>query len=1000
MKNQKVPETSTLQRTISWLVIGLLLSLQWGAGAPRASATTAMIFCNGDMGTASGLTSSQISGFRASGLTTMVLFAMSVSTNGSFTYGGQTICSNGVYTGPSNWGSLLSQCLTAPSSVTRIEMCLGGWGDTSWTSIKNLIAANGTGSGTVLYQNLSALKNALGIAAIDSDDEGTYDSGSAISFGQMCGAVGLKLTLCPYTDTGYWAAVKAGLGSEVDYIYLQCYSGGAGDDPASWAGALGVPVSQIVPGYWDYERDTTFLTNMMTWAAEGCTGGFLWPSCSGCTPPAGPGEMLQYAQWIDEAFYIFEPVVTPATGFAGVAAYNLQALPATTSFTLSNAGASTLTWSLVNTSSWLTVSSSAGTLATGVTASVTASLNIAVATNLAQGVYAASIVFSNHTSPGSLARHFTLNTAIVNWPVALTGFNAALLASNNATAGRPGATAFDIPNDYCFYQQGLSGGTQGLPLSGTFPSLCDSTTAFQLGPYAAADALILGDAHVSSGTLTLATPTAFNSLAILAASANGGGQGTFVLNFADGTHGPVLAFNCQDWFYTLTNVAIQGFGRLQLSGWTIQNTGSSNPNLYETTVNLAMLGLAQPVASITFSDPAGAGAAESTAIFAISGMPTSAPLQPPSGLTAIPGTNATVQLLWNPSAGATNYNVQESPVSGSGYATVGSPAGTSFTATGLADGSTCYFVVSAVGVSNASTNSSPVSATPGSYLGWAMGANPAAYWPLNEVSGTVAHDLVNGSNGTYTGNVSHLTGGYTGTGFSNPHRVAYYYGSGYTLIPRLIGGTNFSIAFWLRTSATGGAPNWYNGQGLVDGEVTGTTNDFGVALVGAKIGFGIGNPDTTLVSIKKVNDFAWHQVVATRDAGSGVMTIYIDGKADSSTNGPTGARTTSPALHIGNLQSGSGYLTGYLSDVAVYPQVLTTNQVTTLYSAATGLFYNATLTNQISGGNLVLSWPGNGLLLRATNVSGPWITNGTASPASVSPDQPQMFFRLQTSGQN
>jgi hypothetical protein len=260
----------------------------------------------------------------------------------------------------------------------------------------------------------------------------------------------------------------------------------------------------------------------------------------------------------------------------------------------------------------------------------------------------------------------------------------------------------------------------------------------------------------------------------------------------------------------------------------------------------------------------------------------------------------------------------------------------------------------------------------------------------------VAHDLVNGSNGTYTGNVLLLTGGYSGAGFANPHRVAYYYGSGYTLIPRLIGGTNFSIAFWLRTSATGGAPQWYNGEGLVDGDVSGTTNDFGVALVGTKIGFGIGNPDTTLVSVKKVDDFVWHQIVATRDAGSGAMTIYIDGAEDSSTNGPSGARATSPDLHIGSLASGGGYLTGYISDVAVYPQVLTTNQVATLYSAATGLFYNVTLTNAISGTNLVLSWPGNGKLLDATNLAGPWATNGSLSPATVMPSQPQMFFRIQT----
>jgi hypothetical protein len=200
----------------------------------------------------------------------------------------------------------------------------------------------------------------------------------------------------------------------------------------------------------------------------------------------------------------------------------------------------------------------------------------------------------------------------------------------------------------------------------------------------------------------------------------------------------------------------------------------------------------------------------------------------------------------------------------------------------------------------------------------------------------------------------------------------------------------------VRTTATGGTPNWYNGSGLVDGEVGGTTGDFGVALVGGKVGFGIGNPDTTLPSVKAINNNLWHQVAVTRNAGSGAMTIYIDGAFDSSTTGPTGVRTNSPSLRIGSLQTGTGFLNGSISDVAMYQQALTANQVATLYSAATGIFYNIALTNKWSGANLVLSWPGNGKLLEATNLAGPWTTNFSTSPVTVTPNQPQKFYRVQT----
>ncbi len=973
----------------------LLILLQFALFSPQSPAATAMIFCNGNMGSASGLTSSQINGLRASGFTTMILFTMSVATNGDFTYnGGVVICRNGVYVGPSNWGSLLSQCRTAPTSIQRIEMCIGGWGDVSWANIKDLVAANGTNTTAVLYRNLVALKNALGIEAIDSDDESAYDSSSAILFGKMCGSVGLKLTLCPYTNPSYWQAVQAGLGSTCDAIYLQCYDGGAGNNPASWNSYFSG--LKVIPGYWDWERTSIFSTNMVTWSAAGGPGGFLWPSCTGCTPPADASEMLQYATWIKKAYFQFQPGLTPASGFDGIAAYGQSAWPMSTTFALTNSTTGTFVWILNNTSSWLKVTSASGVLPAGGATTVTASLNTAIATNLAPGSYAASIVFTNPTLGGSAVRNFTLNTAVANWPLAVTGFNAAILAGNNATLSSPGATAFDIPNNYCFYQQGLGGTAQGLPLTGIFPSQADAYTAFQLGPYGASDALMLGNTYPKSGTLALNPPQALNSLAVLATSANGGGQGTFFLTFTNGTRSPLFVYNCQDWFYTVTNVAIQGFGRLKLTTLNAEDNGASNPNMYQTTVNLAALGLSQPVSSVTFSNPASAGSSQTTAILALSGMSASIPLPPPTGLTAIPGTNATARLTWNPVIGATNYLVYESLTSGGAYQLASSTVTNNCQIAHLANGYTCYFVVSAQGTLNESAYSSPANAMPGSYLSWAFSQNPVAYWPLNETSGPTTFDWVKGNNGTYSGGYTLTLGGAVGAGFGSPHRIVYYNGStGFAQVPRVIG-TNFSIVFWMRTAATGGTPNWYDGRGLVDGEVGGTTGDFGTALVGNKVAFGIGNPDTTLTSVKAVSDNTWHQVVATRDASSGLMSLYIDGKFDSSLTGPTGLRTNSPALRFGSLATGANFYNGSLSDVTFYQQVLNADQIATLYSAATGIFYDITLTNAISGGNVNLNWIGNGKLLEATNLAGPWTTNSSSSPATITPAEPQKFYRIQT----
>jgi fibronectin type 3 domain-containing protein len=91
-----------------------------------------------------------------------------------------------------------------------------------------------------------------------------------------------------------------------------------------------------------------------------------------------------------------------------------------------------------------------------------------------------------------------------------------------------------------------------------------------------------------------------------------------------------------------------------------------------------------------------------------------APTQPPSaptGLTATAG-NAQVNLTWNASTGAASYHVKRSTTNGSGYAQVGAPTTTSFADPGLTNGTTYYYVVSAVNTAGESGNSSQASATP------------------------------------------------------------------------------------------------------------------------------------------------------------------------------------------------------------------------------------------------------------------------------------------------
>jgi autotransporter-associated beta strand protein len=218
---------------------------------------------------------------KASGFTTLITFGIHVNPDGTLMIGGSACASNGVYVGPGNWGSLVNTLKTPPTTVTRYEVLIGGWQDTSYDNIKSLVNAQGTGPNSILFKNFQALKNAVpGIDAINDDDEQTYDLASSTSFATMLGGLGYKFTLVPYTRQSFWVQLKNSI-TNCDYVYLQCYEGGAGNDPGNWNAAFGgtngfsLSGFHVIPGQ---ESNTADPTNWTRWYLEtGVQGGFYYP---------------------------------------------------------------------------------------------------------------------------------------------------------------------------------------------------------------------------------------------------------------------------------------------------------------------------------------------------------------------------------------------------------------------------------------------------------------------------------------------------------------------------------------------------------------------------------------------------------------------------------------------------------------------------------------------------------------------------------------------------
>jgi hypothetical protein len=232
----------------------------------------------------------------AAGYSAVLVWSVHVDAGGTLFLNNTQIVANGVYkeATPMNLPSRLAQLRKAGM---QILFSVGSGGVTDYQNIGNLLAAGGGVPGQPLYDNFVALKKAMvagggDIDAIDFDNEEISFSVSPdpvqtktmVGFGVMLAAIGYaSVTFCPYRAIQTWTDTYTQLRGKpnnvvVSAMHLQCYSGGAGNDPAIWGRMIA-----------DNGGGTLLIAGLATVQTP---DGPWWNTGKNPPPPKGPGSSV------------------------------------------------------------------------------------------------------------------------------------------------------------------------------------------------------------------------------------------------------------------------------------------------------------------------------------------------------------------------------------------------------------------------------------------------------------------------------------------------------------------------------------------------------------------------------------------------------------------------------------------------------------------------------------------------------------------------------------
>jgi len=316
--------------------------------------------------------------------------------------------------------------------------------------------------------------------------------------------------------------------------------------------------------------------------------------------------------------------------------------------------------------------------------------------------------------------------------------------------------------------------------------------------------------------------------------------------------------------------------------------------------------------SVNYDTGADGWSAENYLISAVIALPSV-----PAYLFAAPG-DTIVGLGWTASTGATSYTVKRSTTNGGPYTAVATGlTGTSHADTGLTNGTTYYYVVSAVNADGESANSAQASVTPFAMV-VTTGTTPLGWWKLD---GNASDSGSGGNTGTLTGSPTWVAG---------RSDQAMHLSSTANMTVSALNNASFpasgTLTFWIKTDN----PMTTGNVNLFDGYAS-TRNHVFIRFTGVgKIQAVFQRSDGTYVTVFDLTGFpqtTWAHVAVVWNTATDRGQVYVNGAllSDKAINDATWTPNQQTVLF-------RDAALGTYDDIRLYNTALTASEVTEVYN--------------------------------------------------------------------